>query len=415
MCGLTLVVNKYSNGFTDQQRDIFYSLLYLSGGFRGRDGAGVTLVDNIGNVKIAKSAQSVDGFIHTPEYKHLYETAFRTGWAMIGHNRAATRGVVSDENSHPFWVDDKIVLVHNGTFNGDHKHHKDTAVDSEAIAHVLAENDDVEQALRKINAAYALMWYNAEKKQINVIRNWHRPLWWIEIDSCYIFSSERIFLDFAIDRFRLKPDEDPHELPEFNLTTFTLTEKKTTEVDGQVLDASYYKHNPSPKTDYYEGYGNYRGYGVQNKQNDPFTLSTWTDAILSKAIKMFNGKLQKTTNGEWSTLMSTQKYLSQFKAKILIEDAEEIEKDGDSFIFTGKTLDDKEIPVLFIEKNITYSEAVGMLGHGLFEITIQGLQWKRQDELFPVDMKQDIAEWPGIILLHGMDPKPINMEQTLND
>src|SRR5438445_324333 len=95
MCGLVLVVTKHKNGFNQTQNNVFTTLLYLSGHFRGRDGVGVVSIDNIGNVKLAKEAYTVDEFIRTKEFSELDRDAFQKGWAMIGHNRAATRGVVN--------------------------------------------------------------------------------------------------------------------------------------------------------------------------------------------------------------------------------------------------------------------------------------------------------------------------------
>src|SRR6266850_8089954 len=109
MCGLVLVVNKQRNGFNGDQQNIFRTLLWLDT-LRGDDSTGVALIDNIGNVDIAKDAIQGTDFIRTNEYTALHNQAWKDGWAMIGHNRKATRGSITDENAHPFVVDNNIVL-----------------------------------------------------------------------------------------------------------------------------------------------------------------------------------------------------------------------------------------------------------------------------------------------------------------
>ncbi len=130
----------------------------------------------------------------------MRKLALSKGWAIVGHNRKATRGTINDANAHPFWVDNKTVLVHNGTMFGDHKKHADTEVDSHAIAHVLSSEEDVEKALQSINAAYALIWYDVPTKQLNVIRNKDRPLSHSSDNRAWYIASEGAMLDFVLSR-----------------------------------------------------------------------------------------------------------------------------------------------------------------------------------------------------------------------
>jgi hypothetical protein len=120
-------------------------------------------------------------------------------------------------------VDDKIVLVQNGTYKGDHKHLKDTEVDTEAVAHVLAEEDDIPTALKKINAAYALVWYNVATRKLHVIRNSERPLWRTETTGGTIMmASEAEILLYAASREQVKLKDKPHLIPHEKLFTFEI-------------------------------------------------------------------------------------------------------------------------------------------------------------------------------------------------
>lgn len=224
MCGLVGLVSKYQNGFTQVQKNVFSTLLFVDT-LRGDDSTGAFVIKNNGDLKMAKDAGNASKFIATKEYDDLLSIAFNQGAAMIGHNRKATRGVVNDTNAHPFMVDDRIVLVHNGTLWGDHKQHADVEVDSHAIAHLLAKHD-TEAAINKINGAFALIWYDFEDQTLNFLRNKERPLYWAETKSEYLWASEASMLNFVAERFDLKFESAPSMLPEFTHSIFSLKDKQ---------------------------------------------------------------------------------------------------------------------------------------------------------------------------------------------
>jgi len=429
MCGLTLVINKYRNGFNKQQQDVFNTLMYLSGGFRGRDGAGVALIDNIGNVKIAKDGTSVDPFLQTKEFADLEKDAFHTGWAMIGHNRAATRGVVSDKNSHPFVVDDKIVLVHNGTHYGDHKKLKDTEVDSEAIAHVLSENKNVTAALRSINAAYALIWYNVDDKALHIIRNSQRPLYYIETDSSYFYSSEGIFLQFVIDKYFLKCKR-PEQLVDNYLNSFTLQKDKGTIETGESIDVDYHKHNRSTyqpdvaQSEYPFGdwgfCGDYGGVQTRNYPRLPEIPASTETADQTRKIMMAlkednQTPVQPRLYSDYSVLGEEYKVGEKFR--VLVNDLVEADDNPKTknFILIGRTMDRNKLPVAFHISDQSLESVCELTARAVFEVEFNSLRWSRVEELFPVDITMDLKDWPGVCLLHGKNAKPIYISEAAND
>lgn len=238
MCGVVAVIGAYQNGFSQAEQNIFRDMLYVDT-LRGWDSTGVFMVDPLGNVRIRKAAVDGPTFLRTEQWKALNTMSWSKGMFMVGHNRAATRGTVSDENAHPFVVDDKIVLVQNGTYFGDHKHHKDVEVDSEALAHVISETEDVEEALKKINAAYALVWYNTETTTLHVIRNNHRPLYMAKTeDDTYLLASEQETIWWACGRNKVKLKGVPKMLEEHELHTFKI-EKKQYVHETKKLECSF--------------------------------------------------------------------------------------------------------------------------------------------------------------------------------
>lgn len=204
---------------------MFAQLLFLDT-VRGFDSTGVFGVSNNKNVVIHKDAVHGLDFIQTKEFKEFKGEMVATGKFVVGHNRAATRGTITDKNAHPFWTDDKVVLVQNGTYKGDHKHLKDTEVDTEAVAHVIAENASVEEALQKINASYALVWYNTETSTLNLIRNTERPLYLAKFyGKGLVFASEAVMIQYAAAREDVKLDDAPEEVPAGTHVAITLDGK----------------------------------------------------------------------------------------------------------------------------------------------------------------------------------------------
>ena len=221
MCGLVGLITKRMNGFSREQQDIFSTLLFVDT-FRGKDGSGTFVVSNDGDVMVAKDAGMAPNFMESKEYDEVMRRSWSKGAAMIGHNRAATRGVVNAQNAHPFNVDNNIVLVHNGTMRGSHRKHADVEVDSHAIAHLIHEKGSVSEALSAFDGAYALIWYDVAKAELNFIRNDERPLFWMELEDSWVWSSEAAMLEFAAARCKATIKTPPTLLSEHMLQKFTL-------------------------------------------------------------------------------------------------------------------------------------------------------------------------------------------------
>lgn len=234
MCGIVGIIAAGANGFTDDERATFVNGLFIDA-LRGTDGTGMMFGKTNGEVVVMKEASPSWEFLSNGAVKSGVQEIYTSGRWAFGHNRAATRGSKKDENTHPFIVDDRIILLQNGTYNGSHRHHKDTEVDTEAIAHVIAEHpEQLEEALQKIDAAYVLVWWDNELKTLNIIRNDQRPLWVAESkQGTVMYFSEWGMMYAAAERNGLELKKAPKEVPvgvhicfDFSGKTYKVSTKK---------------------------------------------------------------------------------------------------------------------------------------------------------------------------------------------
>lgn len=263
MCGIVGFVTSYENGFSDAEMQVFQTMLFVDT-LRGWDSTGVFGVTRRGDVEIHKAAVHGADFICTDEFKGFYKSIVQNGVCTIGHNRAATKGSVSDENAHPFVVDDRIVLVQNGTLRMDHKKLAEVDVDSHALAHHLAKEADIAKALKEINGAYALVWYDVDNSKLHLIRNDERPLYLAELkQGGWVFASEQetIFYGLSKGSKYLTLTEAPKMLEEYMLYTFDLSSNTPT-LSKEKLDCEY----PVVYYSWYKG-GNYYQHHLSVMQN----------------------------------------------------------------------------------------------------------------------------------------------------
>jgi len=198
MCGIVGMISSNPAGFNWENIRVFNNLLWVDA-LRGDDSTGVFGVNKHGNVDYAKTVGDTHVMMNSPEYREFKQNIFSDFQMVVGHNRKATRGFVTDENAHPF-VEDTTILVHNGTLINHSKLTKETVdVDSHAILHSIVERG-YEETLKDIEGAFTLAWYDTKDKTLRVIRNKERPLFIANTAGAWYFASEKEMLELVLSR-----------------------------------------------------------------------------------------------------------------------------------------------------------------------------------------------------------------------
>jgi hypothetical protein len=418
MCGIVAVINKCQNGFTQADVTAFETLLWLDV-VRGEDSTGTFLVTNNGDVQIVKSAQHGFDYVRSKEWRAQRNDAYTKGLYLVGHNRKATRGSINDANAHPFWVDDKLVLVHNGTMYGDHKKHADTIVDSHAIAHVLAEEKDVEKALNKINAAFALIWYDVEEECLKVVRNDERPMNFVETDTAYFLASEASMLRYVVDKHELKVvkgvkddgfytytpgymDVFSGEAGAIELKSTFLNLEKPIVTPWQQASASYCNLSRPPAwTNAYAGYiadteedqGIYdRGCHhvnaapyIPERSNDDYTEMVSLSRVAREKANALNNQ-NEFTYSDWQRCLIGE-YKRDTKIRVLLDDELSVEDSKLEMYFVfGTTLDDLNVRVVFgLPRALLNEVTCPGIKDAIFELEVDTCQWRRAHDCTATD------------------------------
>lgn len=246
MCGIFGVATRYA--LCDKQR-AFIESAAMAGQVRGMHGTGMMLANYKYEIVHASAALTGTEFINSAQAEPIRK-GMRTARTLIGHNRHATMGALTDENCHPFAFGD-IVGVHNGTIGDavmdridpDRTHE----VDSARLFHAISKVDDPLDVLPKIfSGAYSLVWHDMRTDMLHLARNWARPMSLaVSYDSLYM-ASEMGMLTWLLARHKLDGHANaaPLQLAETDVNTLYSINLK----DMSEVTAVEYKVEAAPKT-----------------------------------------------------------------------------------------------------------------------------------------------------------------------
>jgi len=221
MCGIVGFITKEVNkGVLERQQFMRDGLIMDT--LRGADATGIFMAPHMWHKSVAdhervaytlKDAVPGHAFVTSTDYSRVLYP-LRDWSAVVGHNRAATRGKRDAANAHPF-QEGPVTLVHNGTLTSTYGLPQDIwslnkalskedeiTVDSHVLCHNLAVAgvDDVPKIIKEIRGAFALVWHDARDDSINIIRNSQRPLHLAYVndeDTLYFMSESEMLYALA--------------------------------------------------------------------------------------------------------------------------------------------------------------------------------------------------------------------------
>jgi predicted glutamine amidotransferase len=180
MCGHVGIAGKLE--FKDEAT---LKRLLLLDYFRGMDSTGLASIRKNDEVFVSKMASHPIDLFDTKSYEKA-SNAYQSK-VFLGHNRSATRGKVNGANAHPYQYG-HIVGAHNGTLDTTSWKELnkvlgyETDTDSMAVFACI-EKIGIEETVKLMSGAWALVWVNLEDGTLNFLRNKERPFWFSYTDD----------------------------------------------------------------------------------------------------------------------------------------------------------------------------------------------------------------------------------------
>ena len=242
MCGIWGISGKFSTSASD---DKFLRQCAMAGTVRGVDATGMIFLSNKKEVTYLKRA--IDGVKFANEIFNPTKHIGNTITSVVGHNRAATIGAISDDTAHPF-QGGHLIGVHNGTLTGNWRSNlqvaKNTDVDSRGLYKAIAARG-IDWVIANVSGALALVWVDIKTGRTYVYRNAQRPLHYTAhaTQQKVYYASEAGMLEWLLNKNNLAHKEVNSFKVNvlYEITGGEVTELRT--ISPPVAPASSYNYN----------------------------------------------------------------------------------------------------------------------------------------------------------------------------
>jgi len=289
---------------------------------RGEDSTGILGVKKHDEEDyiLAKQVGNPFEVLDTKQARDIFAGSSRI---LLGHNRYATQGKVNKLNAHPFDFDD-LCGVHNGTLSNkyDLDDHRLFDVDSENLYHCIQKNG-LENTMRIVQGAWALVWWDKVDNTINFLRNKERPLYYaLTEDKVMTWASEEWMIEIALDRAGIKR----HDVQEFEVgMLYSVSVAKGGVLDKPVVRPIEF----APKKVYpVQQHQSYHGNNASSSNNGNNTGSSNVSVFPTQAGATSNGS---TEPAKKKSILPDAKFLGA--REVVLESVTIVkEKSGDEYV-----------------------------------------------------------------------------------
>lgn len=322
--------------------------MFIVNTVRGDDSTGLFQINKKMDTWMYKEPVNGAAFVTLPKAEK-YLRDVDESVLTVGHNRAATAGIVSQENAHPFshTIGERTVVgVHNGTLTDWNKiaDAKSFKVDSDWAMYKLAKEGPVD-AFEYLRGAFCFVWYDdTAATTLNIARNLQRPMFfaYVKNKDQMIFSSEIGMLGWIANRNNIDIENTIYEVEAGKHYKFDMDNPRLFTKTDLVKDV--WQHFMPPSSGKHSGKRKKDKWGTTYDESEwDSALSGWSQDSQSRFFTKMESILGEDALGDTrGNLLSTpEEVLGGTLSEVLtladLEDANEFAAQGSS-VDLGKNI-----------------------------------------------------------------------------